>query len=246
MIPSIKLIKETAPNLQPRGDDRQEVVADGGWRPVIAYVLTFQILIFFLIQFSAQLARGGQENGSLNLYAVYAYGIGPGELGFFDTTAVVAGIPIPFLSGWIMDRFGRRAVIVPGFSSYAVAAVLMSFTAFFPLPFEYFVFTYVLMQAAQGTTGGTMQVLGSDLSPANARGRFFAIWRMITHGGGAISPAVFAFVADHVGYWRGVHLPGGLCPARGLLRRPRPGRTMKRADQEGQAPTPPPRSSAPT
>jgi len=134
-------------------------------------------------------------------------------------------------------------VIVPGFTSYAIAAILMSLTAFFPLPFAFFLVTYVLVQATQGTTGGTMQVLGADLSPGVARGRFFAIWRSIAFGAGAVSPAVFAFVADYLGYGVGfVYLAGcalftAFCVGRVL------GDTMARADRgepEQVSPTKPP------
>jgi len=143
----------------------------------------------------------------------------------------VAGIPVPFLSGYIMDRFGRRAGIVPGFASYAVAVVLMSLTAFFPLPFTFFLVTYVLVQATQGTTNGTMQVLGADLSPSVARGKFFAIWRSIAFIAGAVSPLAYAFIAEHVSYGAGfLYLAGcallvAFCVGRLL------GDTMARADR---------------
>ena len=63
-----------------------------------------------------------------------------------------------------------------------------------------FVATYILVQTAEGTTGGTMQVMGSDLAPSFARGRFFAIWRSIAQMGAAVSPAVFGLIAEQVSY----------------------------------------------
>ena len=44
---------------------------------------------------------------------------------------------------------------------------------FFPLPVTYFLVTYVLLLATQGTIGGVMQ--GSERSGPAFRGRFFAI-----------------------------------------------------------------------
>jgi MFS family permease len=170
---------------------------------VIAYMLSAQMLIFLVIQLTATLSRGGQDHGSLNLYAVYAYGVGPETLGLLATVALLFGIPTPFLTGWMMDRFGRRSVIVPGFSSFAFSLILMSLTAFFDLPFWYFLVTYVMVEATQGTTGGTMQVLGTDLSPKFGRGKFFAIWRTIAQLGATVTPAIFAYIADHVSYGMG-------------------------------------------
>jgi MFS family permease len=99
-----------------------------------------------------------------------------------------------------MDRFGRRAVVAPGFAAYAAALVIMSLTALFPLPLSVFLASYVLVQASFGATGGTMQVLGTDLSPAANRGRFFAIWRMLAQLGAAVAPAAYALLAEQLGY----------------------------------------------
>lgn len=206
VLPSFSLIKESAPGRKgatEQGTQQQQEKEEEGWRPVIKYLLTFQIIVFLLIQISAQLARGGQDQGSLVLYAVYAYGMGPGQLGLLNTIAIFFGIPVPFLTGYLMDRFGRRAVIAPGFAAYGVALVVMSMTAIFPLPTSYFLAAYVLVQAAAGTTGGTMQVLGTDLAPASNRGRFFAVWRSLAQAGALAAPAAYAFLAEHVSYAAG-------------------------------------------
>jgi MFS family permease len=199
IIPAYNMIQETAPRLRRKNDGSEEVKAQG-WGPVIKYMITFQIVVFLCIQVLAQFCRGGQDQGSLNLYAVYAYDMGPGELGMLNTIAIMFGIPVPFLTGYLMDKFGRRAVIAPGFAAYAIAVALMSLTAFYPLPTSYFLATYVLVQATAGTTGGTMQVLGADLSPHENRGRFFAIWRTIANIGAAVSPAIYGLLAEHAGF----------------------------------------------
>lgn len=234
VLPSFSLIRESSPEQrgqQTKGDDAPA----SGWRPVIAYLLTFQVLVFLVIQVSAQLSRGGQDQGSLVLYAVYAYNMRPGELGLLNTIAILFGIPVPFLTGYLMDRFGRRAVIAPGFGSYAVSLVIMSFTAFFPLPMSYFLASYVLVQATAGTTGGTMQVLGTDLAPATNKGRFFAIWRMLAQAGSLAAPAAYAFLAEHISYGVGfLYLAG--CATIVVVGVTRVlGNTMARADQAGRA-----------
>jgi MFS family permease len=45
-----------------------------------------------------------------------------------------------------------------------------------------------------------MQVLGTDLSPQENRGRFFAIWRTIAQLGATVSPAIYGLIAEHVGF----------------------------------------------
>jgi MFS family permease len=48
-----------------------------------------------------------------------------------------------------------------------------------------------------------MQVLGTDLAPPFARGRFFALWRPIAQLGSTVTPALFAFIAEYAGYGYG-------------------------------------------
>jgi len=234
VLPSFSLIKESAPNrgAQKQDAQKQEAPAEReGWRPVIAYLLTFQILVFLVIQVLAQLSRGGQDQGSLVLYAVYAYGMRPGELGLLNTIAIAFGIPVPFITGYLMDRFGRRAVIAPGFASYGISLVIMSLTAFLPLPMSFFLASYVLVQATAGTTGGTMQVLGTDLSPTSNKGRFFAIWRMLAQAGALAAPVAYAYIAEHVSYGVGF-LYLAACSSVVVIGVTRVlGNTMARADQ---------------
>lgn len=199
VLPSLWLVKESAPGR--RGRDKEDAaLGPQGWGPVIRYVLTFQMLVFLGIQLTAQLSRGGQEQGSLSLYAVYAFNLSPGELGALNTVAIFFGLPVPFLTGYFMDRWGRRAVIAPGFGLYAVSLLFISLTAFFPLPVGFFLVGYVLVQASAGTTGGTMQVLGTDLSPPVNKGRFFAIWRLIAQLGATLAPLAYGLVADNISY----------------------------------------------
>ena len=201
IIPSFWLAKESDPMRRQRASGEAQPMSERSeWARVIAYMMTFQMIVFLGIQTLANLSRGGFDQGALNLYAVYNYGLGPDTLGLLNTAAIACSLPIPFLTGYFMDRIGRRAVIVPGFSAYAAALLLMSMTAFFQVPVELFMVGYVLVQSSQGLTGGTMQVLGTDLSPSFARGRFFAVWRTFAQLGATVTPAIFAAIAERGGF----------------------------------------------
>lgn len=202
-LPSVMLIKETAPVRGAAAAGGRGAAAQGSWGDILKVVFTFQMLVFLTVQFSANLSRGGNESGALNLYAVYAYNLGPEQLGLLNSVAAFSGLPVPIITGWLMDRFGRRSVIVPGFAFYASSSVLMALSAFNHLPFELFALGFVLVQFSQGTVGGTMQVLGTDMAPGFARGRFFAIWRMVAQLAATITPAIFALLSEHLGYGSG-------------------------------------------
>ena len=45
-----------------------------------------------------------------------------------------------------------------------------------------------------------MQTIGADVAPPEARGTFLGLWRFTGQGGAAISPIVFALLADQLNY----------------------------------------------
>lgn len=195
LIPTYFYTSETAANRQPQGQPLPEM----SWRALFKIIFTVEILAFFCVQFLAVVCRGS-DGGTFNLYAVYEYGVGPDVLGGIAVLAGLAALPIPFVTGYFMDRYGRKAVIVPSFGLLGSSLMFMAVTAFAHMPFELYVVAYVVAQVTQSTTNGTMQVLGSDLAPVASRGRFFGIWRTMTSSGGLASPAMFAVVATGAGY----------------------------------------------
>lgn len=201
ILPCFLMVKESAP-VKPAADG---AVATQGGQPappepsLIRYLLTVQILTFFAIQIFSTMCRAAQD-GTFNLYAVYNYGVGPDTLGLVSAVAGVAALPIPFATGYLMDRVGRRMVIVPAFTLLAFALGFVAGTAFGHLEFAWYVAGYVLTQMAQSTTNGTMQVLGADMAPPGSRGRFFGVWRFVSQVGGMAAPWLFAVVAEAVNY----------------------------------------------
>ena len=134
------------------------------------------------------------------LYVAYAYNSGPQLLGVLSTAAGIVGIPITFSSGYLMDRFGRKTTMVPGFALVGGGLTLMALSAYWHWSLSAFVIAFLWISVAQSITSGSMQVLGSDLAPPTARGRFFGIWRLVGEIGHILSPAIFALLAEQVAY----------------------------------------------
>jgi multidrug resistance protein len=166
-----------------------------GW----SWLLAPTIVLFFTGLFFAGISRGALFSGTLNVYAVYAYGVGPETVGFMAAAAGAIGIPVTLLSGTIMDRFGRKASILPGFSLITIGLSLLVAAARWSWPFPVFVALFLVVQGSLTITSGAMQVLGSDLSPASARGRFFGVWQTVNQMGTVLSPGVFALLSEWIG-----------------------------------------------
>jgi len=146
-------------------------------------------------------ARGGAiGGGTLFVYASYAYGTDPLVLGALSSVMAGVGIPLTLAAGYLMDRFGRKSTLVPGSGLFGVVLLFFAVTSFASLPFAAFIVGFVLLQAFNSLLSGSWQVIGADLAPAGARGRFFAAGRMVSQGGFSANPLVFSLATTLSGF----------------------------------------------
>jgi len=198
IVPSFFLVRESAPGWGKASGTKQE--APLGTAALLKSMLTPRYLGFFTAQFFASTTRGVLWGGTLLLYATYAYGAGAQLLGGLATVGTVVGIPITFAAGYLMDRFGRKVTMVPGFLLIALGVFYLAVSAAWSWSLLTFLGGFLWIQATGSITAGSMQVLGADMAPAAGRGRFFGFWRLINQVGALISPACFAFIAERQGY----------------------------------------------
>jgi MFS family permease len=157
-------------------------------------------LVYFGVAMFAGLTRGPISADLLHLYAAFAYHLGPQEIGYLATSGALLSWPLGFVSGWAMDRFGRKRLMVPGFIGVAISMAALAVSAFADLSLLWYVVLFLFGVATQALTGGSIQTVGADVAPPEARGTFLGIWRFTGQGGQALSPIVFAFLADNVNY----------------------------------------------
>ncbi len=155
---------------------------------------------FFGIALAGALARGPISNGLFLLYATFVYDMGAKPLGLLAAGSGILSLPIGFLAGWMMDRLGRRRWLIPGYLATGAAIALIAVTAALHLPAAWFVATYLGVFAAQALTSGSIQTIGADVAPPEARGFFLGVWNLANQGGSATGPVAFAFLAESAGY----------------------------------------------
>jgi MFS family permease len=193
LIPTSALAKDT-----PRqGDDNRRKKAA---RTISLRDVIMPRLVYFGVALFAGMTRGPLNADLLHLYAAFAYGLGPQQIGYLATAASCLSLPIGFTGGWIMDRFGRKLTMVPGFTGVTIAMALLAISAYAHLSLVWYVGLFLLGVATQALTGGSVQTVGTDVAPAEARGTFLGIWRFTGQGGVALGPIIFALVADTVDY----------------------------------------------
>jgi MFS family permease len=172
-------------------------------------------LAYFGVVWFAALTRGPIISDLLHLYAAFTYNLDATQIGFLATAATSLSLPIGFLAGWIMDRYGRKATMVPGFLSVMVTMLMLAATAYLHLDFAWYVVCFLAGIASQSLTGGSIQTVGADVAPPEARGMFLGLWRFTGQLGVTVSPALFAFLAETTGYGNAfVYVAAsGLCTA---------------------------------
>jgi MFS family permease len=233
LIPSFKLIHDPT-----RESIRAQKAQEGPGFAWLREIMVFQVIIICIVQVFVQMSRASAGNGILDLYAVYAYGVGPAILGAMAAVATAVSLPITFMAGHVMDHFGRRKTIIPGFTLVGASMMLMAYIAAAGLPLPVYVLALVFAQVSQAVTHGSMQTLAADIAPANARGKFFGLWRLIGETSTFISPVMFSFLSAHGGFPASfIYLGTSGFIAAGLTLF-FVNETLKRPSQEASAPAP--------
>ena len=194
LVPTSALAKDT-PH---QGDARK--TADAKPRTLSLRQIVMPRLPYFALTLFAGLTRGPIQADLLHLYAAFAYQLGPKQIGYLATSAAVLSLPLGFVSGWMMDRFGRKRTNVPGFIGVTLAMSALAVSAIAHLPLVWYVALFLLGVALQALTGGSIQTIGTDVAPPEARGTFLGLFRFTGQGGVALSPIIFALFADNIGY----------------------------------------------
>lgn len=214
VVPSFWLIKDSkAPAVSTAAAQMTGITAQ--LRLMRTWMTPFGVL--FVMVFLVSIARTPLFSGTIHLYAAYAYDLTPAAIGILATLASAISLPIGFVTGYMMDRFGRKATMVPGFWGLGLSLLLLAGTAFMNLGFSWYVAAFVVLAITQSVTGGSMQTLGTDVAPKETRGTFMGMWRFISQLGQVVSPVGFALLADSLGYGAGFVLLAASALVVGLL-----------------------------
>lgn len=145
-------------------------------------------------QLMVQMLRAGRTV-LVPLYGTQVLGLDVGAVGVIVSVASLIDFSLFYPAGVIMDRFGRKAAIIPSFILQGAAMALLPVTGGF---------TSLLLVACLGGFGnglstGTMMTLGADLAPPQALAEFLALWRLIGDTGFVGGPLLVGFVAQAAG-----------------------------------------------
>lgn len=93
-----------------------------------------------------------------------------------------------YLSGQIMDRFGRAFAAVPTLIGLGLTHLIVGIAT----DSTTFLLLALLMSVANGLGSGVIMVLGADLAPKDKRNEFLASYRLLVDFGDAAAPPILA------------------------------------------------------
>lgn len=149
-----------------------------------------------------------------------AIGLPPEKMALYIGIAGAVDLSLFFLSGQVMDKFGRRWAAIPTLVGMSLTNLLFFVVTDAPM----FLTVAIILSIANAFSAGLVLVLGADSAPADARSEFLSSFRLLVDAGttmtspvlsllivttGALAPAMSVFSAIGLfGTWLAVrHLP---------------------------------------
>lgn len=142
-------------------------------------------------QLFAQTIRSGRRI-VLPLYGAAVLGLDVQAIGWVLSIAAAFDVAMFPLAGVVMDRWGRKAAIVPSFLLQALGMALVPLTG----GFVGLALAGGVIGFGNGIGSGTMMTLASDLAPRDTMGEFLGVWRLIGDAGGMGGPVAVGAIAD--------------------------------------------------
>ncbi|HKH09265.1 MAG TPA: MFS transporter [Agromyces sp.] len=121
-----------------------------------------------------------------------------------ETAALVIGVSATidfalfYVSGHVMDRFGRLWSAIPGLVGLATGHLVLALTHDVPAADAWFTAVAVLFGVANGLSSGVILTLGADLAPKANPAPFLGAFRTIGDAGQAAAPLIVAGVTSAI------------------------------------------------
>ncbi len=115
----------------------------------------------------------------------------PFQIGLIFGLASAIDMVMFYPVGMVMDRWGRKWVIVPSLLVLSASLALMPLAG----SFGTFLLVGLLSGFGNGLGSGAVMTLGADLAPPDAAGEFLGLWRLVGDVGAVAAPAVVGGLA---------------------------------------------------
>ncbi len=150
-------------------------------------------------QILTRLGTGAALIGALRASRAVILPLWAVSIGISDTrTAIIIGIAggidfaLFYVSGQVMDRFGRLWAAVPSMVGLGAGHLVLAGSGALPGNVVWFIAVAMFLALANGLGSGILMTLGADLADKRNPAPFLGAWRFTGDIGGAAAPLVIA------------------------------------------------------
>jgi MFS family permease len=186
----------------PETREERTAIAAGGAAPLPAFGAQIRLLmrhagfvLAALISFMNAVARTG---GLFNVIPVLArdrLALGPDRIGVGLGLASLVGLALAYPAGALVDRYGRKTVIVPATVMAGVSLVLFLLAS----SYAGFLAACVGWSVAVGIGGAAPAAYAADTAPRGMNAAAMSTYRMLSDLGYVVGPIVLGLIADLLG-----------------------------------------------
>ncbi|HKX01795.1 MAG TPA: MFS transporter [Methylomirabilota bacterium] len=152
-------------------------------------------LLVSLIAFVNAVARTGALFTIIPILARDRLALDPDRIGFGLALASVVGLALAYPAGVLVDRYGRKIIIVPSTILSGVSLVL-----FLTAPtYAWFLIACAAWSVAMGISGAAPAAYAADTAPGGMNAAALSTYRMLADLGYVVGPIALGLAADLAG-----------------------------------------------
>lgn len=181
-------------------------------------------VLISIVSFAAFFARTGGLFNVIPLLAEEDIGLAPDQIGLGIGMISIVGLLLVYPSGALVDRFGRKAVIVP--STLLSAAALVGFAL--AETFPQFMLASTFWAASSGIAGAAPAAYAADVAPRGMIANAMGLYRSLADSGYVLGPLILGGISDIAGYDAALGVTAALLLATGTTFALRAQETVRR------------------
>jgi len=185
------LVSETRP--------AKPLVAASGAAPPLSFISQMLkllrhrgFLLVSLISLMNAVVRTGGLFALIPLLATATLGLSVSQIGFGLTLSSVCGFVAAYPAGWLTDRLGRKAVIVPSTVMTGVSMVLFSYAP----TYGWFIAASIVWGIATSISSSAPAAYAADSAPPGMTAAAMSAYRLMADAGYVIGPPGLGLLAD--------------------------------------------------
>jgi predicted MFS family arabinose efflux permease len=170
-------------------------------------------LLVSLVSFAGAFTRTGALFNVIPVLGQDRLRLSPDRIGFALALGSLAGFGFAYPAGVLVDRYGRKSVIVP-----ATLLTSLSMLLFLLAPsYAWFVAACLVWSAAQGVGGVAPAAYAADVAPPRMNAAAMSLYRTLADSGYVVGPIVLGLVTDAFGIDTALAVGAGLLAGVGVL-----------------------------